>query len=103
MRTGDLFEGMDLSAPLTPSLKRARALVGDVDLLFISLDDFEGDVRRVVKEARNLRAWSVARAVTWMYQAQATGRGGMEETHIRAERVARGWLRRVERAAMGGA
>lgn len=93
-----LFAGMavDYGTP-RPNLTRARALVEGVEAMASEMDEFVEKGLRLVTEARRLGAHSVARAVRWLLEPDTLGRHGYDAMHIRAERIAHGWLRRHER------
>lgn len=100
MTTGDLFAGMAFDpGQYRPSLTQARKLVAGVEALAGATDSFYRDCSAVARKARQLRAWSVERAVLWLRDPESFERHGFYACHITAERIANNWLRRLEQDA----
>jgi hypothetical protein len=96
-----LFDGMavDFGRPRA-SLSEARKLYAMVEALEECVDETWPDrLADVERAARRLKAHSVARAMLWLADLDALSHYGYDHMHIRANAVARRWLRRVEAAA----
>lgn len=79
---------------------QARRLMSRVEDVTSEMGpEYRDKALRVAREAENIGAHSVARALRWAARYDTYDRHGFEAVDCRVERVARLWLKRAEGAA----